>query len=172
MSSATVKIEGLPELIRALRNNANLAQPMSKALHRIGLEGSSASKKRAPVDTGLLRGRITYEVDRGPFPTFVRIGTLGSGKVNYAAYMEFGTGLVHDHPSWPRKPHIVPGGVLQKWAKRKSRGGDDFNGWTVAKAITARGGLRPRRYLRDPFEAMRSRYVRLLKAAVKEASLG
>ena len=172
MSSATVKIEGLPELIRALRNNANLAQPMSKALHRIGLEGSSASKKRAPVDTGTLRRYITYEVDKSPLPTFVRIGTLGSNKVSYAAYMEFGTGMAHDHPSWPKKPHGIPPGVLDAWAARKSRSGEDWNAYTIGRNIMKRGGLVPRRYLRDPFEAMRSRYVRLLKAAVKEASLG
>jgi hypothetical protein len=161
MTTIRVRIDGLPELIRALRDNAGLAQPLSKAFH----------KRRAPVDTGLMRGRITYEVDKSPLPTFVRIGTIGSGKVNYAAYMEYGTGLRHDHPTWPKKPHIVPPRALAKWAKRKSRSGEDFNAYTVARAITARGGLEPRRFLRDPFERRRTTYVRYLTAALREARL-
>ena len=171
MTTVRVRIDGLPDLIRALRDNAGLAQPLSKAFHKIGLQGSSDSKRRAPVDTGLMRGRITYEVDKSPLPTFVRIGTLGSGKVNYAAYMEYGTGLRHDHPTWPKKPHIVPPRALAKWAKRKSRSGEDFNEYTVARAITARGGLEPRRFLRDPFERRRATYVRYLTAALREARL-
>jgi hypothetical protein len=171
MSRVKVKVDGLPELIRGLRDNAGLAKPFEKAFHRIGLEGSSASKKMAPVDTGLLRNRITYEVDKSPLPTFVRIGTIGSGKVNYAAYMEFGTGMAHDHPSWPKKPHRIPPGVLDAWAKRKSRSGEDWNAYTIGRNIMKRGGLVPRRFLRTPFEASRFKYVRLLSDALKEARL-
>lgn len=171
MSGVTVKIDGLPELIRALRDNAGLAKPLEKAFTRIGLQQSSDSKRMAPVDTGLLRNRITYEVDRSPLPGFVRIGTIGKGGSNYAAYMEFGTGMVHDHPSWPRKPHLVPPRALAKWAKRKSRGGEDFNEYTVARAITARGGLVPRRYLRTPFEANQGKYVAYIRSALKEMRL-
>jgi hypothetical protein len=175
MSGVRVEVEGLPELIRALRNNAGLAKPLEQALHTIGLQGSSDSKRAAPVDVGLLRGRITYEVDRSPLPGFVRIGTLGGDNPGYAAYMEYGTGLRHDHPSWPRKPHIVPGRVLLGWAARKARsryGGPEGGAYAVARKITARGGLEPRRYLRGPFEANRTRYVRLISEALRRMTLG
>lgn len=172
--SVRVEVQGLPELITALRNNAGLARPLEQGFNRIGLEQTSASKRQAPVDVGLLRNRITYEVDRSPFPTFVRIGTIGGQQPRYAAYMEFGTGLRHDHPSWPRKPHIVPGGALIPWAKRKARsrtGGPAGGAYGVARAITARGGLEPRRYLRGPFESNQTRYVRILTDALRRASL-
>ena len=172
--SVRVEVQNLPELIRALRNNANLARPLEQAFSRIGIEGSSASKRQAPVDVGLLRNRITYEVDKKPFPTFVRIGTIGGQSPKYAAFMEYGTGLRHDHPNWPRKPHIVPGGVLIPWAKRKARsryGGPAGGAFAVARAITARGGLEPRRYLRGPFESARPTYVRYLTDALRRASL-
>jgi hypothetical protein len=120
---------------------------------------------------GCCANRITYEVDKQPFPTFVRVGTIGKGGANYAAYMEFGTGLRHDHPNWPRKPHIVPPMALGPWAARKSRGGEDFNPFTIARAITRRGGLKPRRYMRNPFEANQTKYVRYLTDALKKASL-
>lgn len=166
-----VEVQNLNELILALRDNAGLAKPMEQAFKRIGLEQMSGSRRAAPVDTGLLRNRITYEVDSSPFPNFVRVGTIGKGGANYAAYMEFGTGLRHDHPNWPKKPHIVPPGVLTKWAKRKSRGGEDFNAYTAARAITKRGGLEPRRYLRGPFESNQRKYVMYLTDALRRASL-
>lgn len=174
MSGVRVEVEGLAGLVRALRNDANVARPLEQALHAIGLDASSASKRAAPVDVGLLRGRITYEVDRSPLPTFVRIGTLGGDNPGYAAYMEFGTGLRHDHPSWPRRPHIVPGRVLAPWAARKARsryGGPEGGAYAVARAITARGGLEPRRYLRGPFERNQARYVRLVSEALRRMRL-
>jgi hypothetical protein len=174
MSGVRVEVEGLAELIRALRNNANVARPMEQALRQIGLEASSASERKAPVDVGNLRRSITYEVDKRPLPTFVRIGTIGSDKPAYAAYMEYGTGLRHDHPSWPRRPHIVPGRVLVPWAARKARsryGGPEGGAYGVARAITARGGLEPRRYLRGPFERSSRRYVRLIADALRRMRL-
>lgn len=172
---ATIRIDGLPELIRRLREDAGLAKPLEQGFHTIGLHASSESKRLAPVDTGLLRNRITYEVDRSPLPTFVRIGTIGGDNPGYAAYMEYGTGLRHDHPNWPRRPHVVPGKALVKWAARKARsryGGPEGGAYAVARAITARGGLAPRRYLRGPFEANRARYVRTIEEALRRMSLG
>lgn len=172
MSTVSVKVDGLPELIRALRNNANLAKPFKNAFDDIGLQGSSASKKMTPVGvSGNLRRYVTFKTDTAPFPTFVRIGTVGGDKVNYAAYMEYGTGLQHDHPSWPRKPHVVPTGRrtpagLKLWARRKGQ-----NPFSIAGAINAKGGLKPRRYLRDPFERNKDRYVKMLANALKEARL-
>jgi hypothetical protein len=166
MSRVTVKVDGLPELIRGLRDNAGLAKPFEKAFGRIGLEQQSASVRKSPHNFGKLRNSIIFQVDKSPFPTFVRIGTIGSDKPAYAAYMEFGTGLVHDHPSWPRKVHKVPGIALALWGKRKG-----VNPYGASAAITKRGGLTPRRYLRDPFEANRDKYTSYLEKALKEARL-
>jgi hypothetical protein len=167
MSGVRVEVEGLPELIRALRGNAGLAKPLEQALNQIGLEQLSESVRAAPRNFGKLQNSIKFEVDRSPLPGFVRVGTIGSGRPAYAAYMEFGTGLVHDHPSWPRKRHIVPAGALTLWAKRVGA-----EAGPVARAITRRGGLEPRRYLRGPFEANRTRYVRLISEALRRMTLG
>lgn len=170
-----VQIDGLPDLIRRLREDAGLARPLEQAYHAIGKIQQSASVNRAPKDVGNLKNSIVVEVDRSPLPGYVRVGTLGGEKPRYAAYMEFGTGLVHDHPSWPRKRHVVPGRVLVPWAARKARsrtGGPQGGAYGVARAITARGGLEPRRYLRGPFEANRTRYVRTIEAALRRMSLG
>lgn len=183
MSNVAVKVDGLPQLLKRLRENAGAGKALDQGFHRIGLDASSASKRKVPVDVGLLRNRITYEVDRSPLPTFVKVGTLGGDNPGYAAYMEFGTGLVHDHPSWPRRRHIPFGGRdpkngvvggLVAWAGRKNRGrgGPVANASAVAYGIMKRGGIEPRRYLRGPFEAGRARYVRTIAEALRRMSLG
>lgn len=171
MSSVSVQIEGLGPLLRALRDDAGLADVMRKALWKIGAHADEASKREAPVDVGKLRGSIMFQVDPSPLPGFVRIGTIGPQRPTYAAFMEFGTGLRHDHPNWPRRPHVVPPAALQRWARRKSRSGEDFNAFSIARAITARGGLEPRRYLRGPFEANQARYVAEIRTALGRLTL-
>lgn len=170
--SIRVRVDGLPALLRRLREDAGAAQELRKAFKAIGLEQQSASVRKAPHNFGKLQNSITFEVDKSPLPTFVRVGTIGGDRPTYAAYMEFGTGLVHDHPSWPRRAHVVPTGRrtppgLKLWAKRKGK-----DPYTIAGAINAKGGLEPRRYLRGPFEAHRARYVRTLEAALGRLSLG
>lgn len=179
-----VEQKGLPELIKALRSKAGAGEALTKAFHEIGLKAVSASRRMAPVDTGKLRNSIFYEVDWQPLPTYVKIGVLGGPTAGYAAYMEYGTGLVHDHPSWPRKRHVVPPQVLEGWVARKGR----FRGEkakarrerlarvsedaaSAAWAITRRGGLMPRRYLRTPFEADKDKYVARITRAIRQMKL-
>lgn len=55
------------------------------ALEEIGLLAENYATKKCPVDTGNLRGSITYEVDAGD--NAVYIGT----NVEYAPHVELGT---------------------------------------------------------------------------------
>lgn len=55
------------------------------ALEEIGLLAENYAAKKCPVDTGNLRGSITYEVDAGD--NAVYIGT----NVEYAPHVELGT---------------------------------------------------------------------------------
>ena len=58
------------------------------ALEKIGLLAENYAAKKCPVDTGNLRGSITYEVDAGD--NAVYIGT----NVEYAPYVELCLGLL------------------------------------------------------------------------------
>lgn len=178
--NVTVKVENLDKLISALRKNGNLANEFVNLWDAIGLDLSSKAKEGAPVDTGLLRSRITYERDRSPFPTWVKVGTMGAQVPNYAAWMEYGTGLLNDHPSWPKKRvKMPPVAALTPWASRKGRSryarpganAEDVAG-DVAWAIWKRGGLRPRRYIRNPFEEYKSKYERWIKETIERVNLG
>lgn len=156
----TIKIEGLDKLIAKLRGNDMLGPALREGFEKVGYVVTSEAKKRAPVDRGTLRASIAHEVDPSPVPQWVRIGA----KPFYAPYMEFGTGLVHDHPSWPRKRHVVPVAALAGWAGRV---GADAGG--AANAISRRGGLKPRRYLRGALEDNGERIVRLIAGSLRKA---
>lgn len=58
---------------------------IGRALEEIGLLAENYAAKKCPVDTGNLRGSITYEVDAAG--NAVYIGT----NVEYAPYVELGT---------------------------------------------------------------------------------
>lgn len=157
------------EVIKRLRNDRFVREPLRVALNKVGRMGETDSKRRAPVDFGRLRAAITHQVDDQPMMLSVEIGVIGkSGDLPYAKYMEYGTGLTHDHPNWPRRVHMVPFGVLNNWGPVR-RG--LVNGAAVAVSITKRGGLRPRRYLRGMLEDNSSKFIAIIKRAVKEMEL-
>lgn len=54
---------------------------------RSGIAVQGRARERAPLDTGLLRSSILYEVDAGSPPLYAIVGS----DVFYAPYQEFGT---------------------------------------------------------------------------------
>lgn len=155
-------------LIRKLRDDRFAREPLRQALVQIGRHGENEAKNRAPVDSGRLRASITHQVDDQPLMLSVDIGVIGPrGTLDYAKYMEFGTGLVHDHPNWPRRAHVVSPKHLMNWGP--VRRGLVSPG--IARLITRRGGLRPRRYLRSVLEQNGERYVRIISAFLRRITL-
>jgi hypothetical protein len=150
----TIKVEGLDKLMARLRVDPLVGKPLRDGFEAVGHLVVSEARKRAPVDRGLLRASIAHEAET--------LGVKVGAKPKYAPYMEYGTGLVHDHPSWPRKRHVVPPGALAGWGKRKGA-----DGAAVANAISRRGGLKPRRYLRGALEDNTGRIVRIVAGALK-----
>lgn len=143
--SITVKVPNLDKLQQLTDAKQGLVSTeLRKAIDGSGFIVESEAKRLAPVDRDQLRASITHTVDSDSPPKFVEIGT----PVFYAPYMEYGTGLVHDHPNWPRNPHRLSPSVLAGWAGRHG-----LNEYAVAGAIMKRGGLRPRRFLRGALES-------------------
>lgn len=171
--NVTIDLTGDAELIESLRQNGNLKRVLHDAFERIGEHARSASRERAPHDRGKLRNSIIYEQtppDSDGVTTGVRIGTIGSDRPRYAAWMEFGTGKVNDHPSWPKNPHkmgAAAGEALAAWGRRTGKdAGAAF--W----AIVRRGGILPKRYLRSVLEENGDRYVNVVRVAVGRFNLG
>lgn len=140
-----VRIKGLAELKGKL-NIGLIAGPLRTFLTRAAILVQSRARERAPVDTGRLRADIAFEVDGGTPPIWARVGN----NVFYAPYVEYGTGTQTDGPGGGGR-HWPPAGALSGWAGRHGFG--PGGGFIVARAIGRRGGLRPRRYLRDALDA-------------------
>lgn len=147
----SLTLEGWREFVGSL-SRLNVDERTRAFLDAAGQLVRDQARIRAPVNSGLLRAQIFHETDTANPPRFVDIGA----NVHYAPYMEYGTGLVHDHPNWPKERHVpfvnrdergnpVPG--LVYWAKRKG-----LNAYAVAHAIAKRGGLKPRRFIRDSLD--------------------
>jgi len=167
---ASIKINvDAAALIRRLKDDRFAREPLRQAMVKVGMIGETDSKRRAPVDFGRLRASITHKVDDQPLMLSVDIGVIGGAReMDYAQYMEYGTGLMHDHPNWPRRRHVVSGGQLGDWGPvRRAL----VNPYAVAKAISRRGGLRPRRYLRGMLEDNTGRFLSIIRAAVRQMEL-
>jgi len=154
-----VRLEGYDRLVASLAN-IEIGQRTRTFLDATGQLIVSEARIRTPVNVGLLRSSIFHEVDGDSSPRWVDVGS----RVHYAPYMEYGTGLTHDHPSWPKVRHIPfvnrdedgrPVAALLWWGKRKGMGYG--GGWAAARAIAKRGGLKPRRFLRGSVESLRGR---------------
>jgi hypothetical protein len=169
MSSYEIQVRGLDQIVRALDLELDAVDVLREYIDAAAKVVAGEARRRAPVDVGLLKTSINYQMRVEGQKVTASIGTnvRKNGKP-YGAYMEFGTGLVHDHPSWPRKRHVVPPGALMGWAERKGRGGTFHDAEVIADAITRRGGLLPRRYLRGSLEQYEGQIVRNLGDIVRK----
>jgi len=139
--AAGLQVEGLERVLRKVDPKL-LAGPLRRFFDRAGITVRNAAAKRAPVDTGRLRASLAYEVDPAPLPLWAKVGT----NVEYAPYMEFGTGVFAEGEGGGR--HWPPGEALSAWAGKHGFA----SGFAAAAAIGKRGGLEPRRYLRGGLE--------------------
>ena len=139
MTTTRIEVEGLDELVDALGPEL-VQQPMRSFYERWGLAVVRAAKARAPRNKGQLGGSITHEIV-GSYPgMYAQAGT----NVAHGPYMEFGTGLLTDGDGGGSR-HFPPSDALEAWAKKHGAP----NGWVIAAAIGRKGGLRPRRFMRD-----------------------
>lgn len=85
------------------------------ALEKIGLLAENYAGKKCPVDTGNLRGSITYEVDTDGDAVY--IGT----NVEYAPYVELGTSRQKAQPFL--RPAASEHGAQYRQVLKKALGG-------------------------------------------------
>ena len=83
---------------------------IEKALEMIGIKAERYAKLDCPVDTGLLRNSISHAQEKST----AYIGT----NVEYAPYVELGTGIYADNGKGRQTPWLVtvPKGAGGKWA--------------------------------------------------------
>ncbi|MDR1569647.1 MAG: HK97 gp10 family phage protein [Oscillospiraceae bacterium] len=89
----TLELRGVDELLKKLNGaDGKIRAAIAAALEKNALAIVGAAKRRAPVDTGDLRGMIGYNVDSGARGVTATI----SAHTEYAVYVEFGTGDAGD----------------------------------------------------------------------------
>ena len=81
----------------------------NRALERCGLQAEGYAKDLAPVATGNLRNNINHKVDEAQ-----KIAYVGTD-VEYAAYVEFGTGAYSSTGGGTPKKHWVYMGDDGEW---------------------------------------------------------
>jgi hypothetical protein len=161
----SIELKGSEKFILKLSPTL-LSEPLRKFLTRsaIIIQGNARENVNERAhDTGQLLNSILYEVDSATPPMQARIGHLGAGEGSTlwhkATSMEYGTGLLAEGPNAKGGRHFPPPSALQVWAVRHGfrddPGGDIWHtaGGKVARRIGIRGGLRPRRYLRDALKS-------------------
>jgi HK97 gp10 family phage protein len=91
--SASIRIEGVPRLQRALLTITQEGRrTVQREVMRSALKVQAGAKRRAPVDTGRLRNSIAVEIEEGGLSAVV--GT----NVHYAPFQEFGTSRMRARP--------------------------------------------------------------------------
>ena len=117
---------------------------MIRGMRRIVLTVLADAKRNAPVDTGRLRSGLNASVERGSFKGIGVQGIVGvSSNVEYAPYMENGTGIFAGNA----RHKFPPPSAFEGWAKRHN-----MNAFLVARAIYRAGGLKPRHFLKNALE--------------------
>lgn len=153
------EVRGLNEARQSMENIAEgltgreMVQGMYQALNILGAD----AKRFSPVDTGRLRASITGTVSSAGFPVKRLQGIVGTN-IEYAPYMEFGTGIFAGNA----RVKMPPIEALEGWARRHK-----VNAWSVAYAIYLRGGLRARRMFAKSLERNEARVIDIIGGRVR-----
>lgn len=145
-----IQIKGFEELIKTVNDPQLLGQPLNKFLTKSAIAIQNRARKNAPVDRNQLRQAISCEVQKSPIPAWAKIGVIaapfGTPMGTKAFSMEYGTGQFSEH-SKTAGLKAAYSESLNRWATRHGF----KNGYQVAAIINKRGGLLPRRFLREAY---------------------
>lgn len=156
---ARLSVKGANEARQSLENVAKelhgpqMVQGMQQAVHILMAD----AKKFSPVDTGRLRSSIAGTVSQVGFPQKRIQGIVGTN-IEYAPYMEYGTGIFAGNG----RVKMPPIEALQGWARRHNT-----SAYMIARTIYLRGGLRARRFFQRSVERNEARVVQILGDRVR-----
>ena len=142
MMDFDVKFEGLDGIIKKI-DKIDDAQPLTQAMYDACDIVESASKEKAPKDTGALRRSITSKVE----VTGGGIEGIVFTPLEYAPYVEYGTGLFAENGN----------GRKTGWAYKDEKTGETI--WTR--------GQHPQPYLRPALEENKEAINKIFKEALK-----
>lgn len=133
-------IEGLDDVLREIDSLADTSQ-LTAAMGKACALVERSAKQKAPKDTGELRRSITSKVDNNGDEIVGEIFT----PLEYAPYIEFGTGLFAENGGRTDVP----------WNYQ-----DDKGEWHSTS------GMKPRPYLRPALDENREEILRIIKEGI------
>lgn len=142
-----VSIRGLDKVVGKLGPEM-IKVPLEQFFKRSAITVQSKAREKTPVDTGGLRNRLMYEVSTDSAKVGFLDASEGSALFLQARAMEYGTGRMGDPAVSHSAGHFPPPAALDVWAARHGFA----SGFIVARAIARRGGLKPRKMLREGLE--------------------
>lgn len=137
---ADIKIEGLDTIVEKLENAVS-EEALKKAIGKACALVERSAKEKAPKGTGELRRSITSEVYQEGGEIVGKVFT----PLEYAPYVEFGTGLFAENGGRTDVP----------WNYQ-----DDEGNWHSTS------GMKPRPYMRPALDENRAQIIRILKEGI------
>lgn len=134
-----IKFEGLDEILESLDSLVS-EETVNKALTKACLLVERAAKQKAPKVNGELRNSIQHKVENLQGIVFTNL--------EYAPYVEYGTGLFSIHPMGGRKD--VP------WVYKDLKTGE----------FIATSGMHPQPYMRPAIDENREEILRILREGI------
>lgn len=107
------------EAIAAMENKkAEIEKLLEKGMEKALLTVEADAKRNCPVDEGLLRASINHETEVGNEEITGRVGT----NVEYAAFVEFGTGIYAENGDGRQTPWAWIGDSVKWEGGHKTQG--------------------------------------------------
>ena len=136
-----IKFEGLDKIIDKIEDFDDVRE-MTSAMQQACNLVESAAKDKAPKDTGALRRSITSKVE----VTGNSIDGIVFTPLEYAPYVEYGTGLYNDNGNGRKTPWVYM---------------DDKGNYHYTR------GQHPQPYMRPALEENKDKIINMIKGALK-----
>jgi HK97 gp10 family phage protein len=160
-NQVTIKFNGLTQALAQIDQwNEEKLQAVRDAVNESALNIQREAKKRCPADYGRLRASIQIEPATG-HSIGLRVGT----NVEYAPYVEWGTGIYAEHPDIP--------GRQTPWAfpVAATSGKKNYN-WKIieidGEPYYVTKGAKPHPYLYPSAEEEKPNFLANVKEALKK----
>jgi HK97 gp10 family phage protein len=121
VSSEAVKIEGMDQLVAKLKKLGMVTADLKDDAVRTMTMVRNAARRHAPGDGALKRNIIVKDMTEGD-DLQVGCGIFAESAINYAVYVEYGTGIYAENGQGRKDPWIAPiitddEGLIFRWTE-------------------------------------------------------
>jgi HK97 gp10 family phage protein len=149
MAEDIITFEGVEDLVAKLKDLGGIITDVKKDAVTAMIRVRAAARNNVPVESALLQKNIIVKDESIPGGLAVYCGIF-SPKVNYAIYVEYGTGIYAENGQGRKDPWIAPMVI----------DGEDVFRWTQ--------GMHPQPFLRPAWDEKKGEVLEIVKNAMKK----